>query len=156
MIKRTTPGYLVAVGLLTLAIGGARAARAAQPADIGDPPLGSVRAAQPRPAAKSPAPAPSPTPAARHAHAAARPHADRSYGCRPAEDISCTIVRETADGVVIVTQRPPGSSVPAPAWSVVSGPPPDGAQHAGGTIYVVPATKSAPTEVASITAPILD
>jgi hypothetical protein len=68
------------------------------------------------------------------------------YRCHPAEDISCTVVRETPLGTVIVTLRPSGTVAKPAAWSVVSGAPPGpaGAAAIGGTIYVVPASSADP------------
>jgi hypothetical protein len=73
--------------------------------------------------------------------AAPRPaEADDPYRCHPSEDISCTVVRETAQGTLIVTMRPKGQSALTPAWMVVSGAPPSPGPHPAGTIYVVPNT----------------
>ena len=59
------------------------------------------------------------------------------YRCQPSQDISCTVVRETAQGTLIVTMRRAGPARP-PAWTVISGAPPLPGQHPGGTVYVVP------------------
>jgi len=68
--------------------------------------------------------------------------ADDPYRCHPSEDISCTVVRETAQGTLIVTVRPGGRSALTPAWMVISGTPPTPGPHPGGTVYVVPNTSA--------------
>jgi hypothetical protein len=89
--------------------------------------------------------------------------ADDPYRCHPSEDISCTVVRETTQGTLIVTRRPPRRSGRAPAWIVINAAPPSPGPHPGGTVYVVPnATpdvESVPHQVAWTTpngAPIID
>jgi hypothetical protein len=66
------------------------------------------------------------------------PSADDPYRCHPSEDVSCTVVRETAQGTLIVTVRPKGHSGVIPAWVVISGTPPSPGPHPAGTVYVVP------------------
>jgi len=83
------------------------------------------------PVAKKAAPVPRPAPA------------DDPYRCHPSQDVSCTVVRETSQGTLIVTMRPKGQSGRAPAWIVVSGAPPSGGPHRGGTVYVVPSDADA-------------
>ncbi len=97
------------------------------------------------------------------APAAPRPAADNPYRCNPSQDLACTIVRETAQGTLIVTMRQKGHSAVAPAWVVISGAPPSSGPHLGGTVYVVPnSSESAqpiPQQAAAIAsngAPILD
>ncbi len=75
--------------------------------------------------------------------AAAQPVAPRPapfdpYRCQPSQDISCTVVRETAEGTLIVTMRRAGARTPA--WMVISGAPPSQGPHPGGTVYVVPSS----------------
>ena len=60
--------------------------------------------------------------------------------CHPSEDISCTVIRETAAGTMIVTFRPAAQSAVSPAWIVVSGAPPSAGPHPPGTIWVVPSS----------------
>lgn len=60
------------------------------------------------------------------------------YRCHPSQDISCTVVRETADGTLIITLRRRGPGARTPAWTVINGAPPSPPQVAGGTVYVVP------------------
>ena len=67
------------------------------------------------------------------------PAAEDPYRCNPA-DISCTVVRETAQGTLVVTVRPTGQSAVIPAWLVISGAPPTPGPHPGGKVYVVPST----------------
>ena len=97
------------------------------------------------------------------APAAPRPAAENPYRCNPSQDIACTVIRETAQGTLIVTMRQRGHSAVAPAWVVISGAPPSPGPHLGGTVYVVPnSTESAqpiPQQAAMIEsngAPILD
>ncbi|HVT06126.1 MAG TPA: hypothetical protein VHO67_01650 [Polyangia bacterium] len=66
--------------------------------------------------------------------------AEDAYRCHPSEDISCTVIRETAGGTMIVTFRPAGQSAVSPAWMVVSGAPPSPGPHPPGTIWVVPSS----------------
>ena len=66
--------------------------------------------------------------------------AEDPYRCHPSEDISCTVVRETSQGTLIVTLRPKGQSAGTPAWMVINGAPPSAGPHPGGTVYVVPNT----------------
>jgi len=89
--------------------------------------------------------------------------ADDPYRCRPSEDVACTVVRETAQGTLIVTMRPARHSAVAPAWVVISGSPPSAGPHPGGTVYVVPNSpadgQTVPHQAALIPpngAPILD
>jgi hypothetical protein len=63
-----------------------------------------------------------------------------AYRCHPNEDIACTVVRETATGMTIMTMRPGGGIAPPSSWSVVSGTPPGASAYPGGIIYVVPTT----------------
>lgn len=63
---------------------------------------------------------------------------DAAYRCRPDEDIACTVVRETAQGVLIVTFRPAGTAQERKTWAVVSGTPTGVQAAGGGTVYVVP------------------
>jgi hypothetical protein len=74
----------------------------------------------------------------------APPATDDPYRCHPSADIACTVVRETADGLVIATLRGPGVREDAPNWSVVSGAPPAPATTARGTVYVVPTATFTP------------
>jgi hypothetical protein len=105
--------------------------------------------------ARPPQPAPSPPPA---------PRPPDPYRCHPKEDIACTVVRETARGMVIVTLRPSAAKSRPAAWSVVSGPPPGIPEAAGGTVYVVPTiqwpsearTSQQPIVATANGAPILD
>ncbi len=69
---------------------------------------------------------------------APRPAPPDPYRCQPSQDISCTVVRETAQGTLIVTVRRGGARTPA--WMVISGTPPSPGPHPGGTVYVVPAS----------------
>lgn len=78
----------------------------------------------PRKAAAEPAP-PRPAPA-------------DPYRCQPSQDISCTVVRETAQGTLIVSMRRGGPGARLPEWVVISGAPPLQGRHPGGTVYVVP------------------
>jgi len=72
---------------------------------------------------------------------AAHPLVDEdAYRCHPSEDISCTVIRETAAGTMIVTLRPAAQSAVSPAWMVVSGVPPSAGPHPPGTIWVVPSS----------------
>ncbi|HVY37401.1 MAG TPA: hypothetical protein VHM31_05680 [Polyangia bacterium] len=103
----------------------------------------SARAAETRAAD---APKPAPEHAVRKKAATTQsvaPHplaADDAYRCHPSEDISCTVIRETAGGTMIVTLRPAGQSAVSPAWIVVSGAPPSPGPHPPGTIWVVPSS----------------
>jgi hypothetical protein len=65
--------------------------------------------------------------------------AEDPYRCNQA-DVSCTVVRETAQGTLIVTVRPTGQSAIIPAWLVISGAPPSPGPHPGGKVYVVPSS----------------
>jgi hypothetical protein len=72
-----------------------------------------------------------------------RDAADGLYGCRLQEDLACTVVHETAKGVVVVTFQPAGMR-DGRTWSVVNVPT-GGASTSGGTIYIVPeATQPTP------------
>ena len=91
----------------------------------------------------------------------ARPAEDRDlYACHPKEDLACTVVHETAKGVVVVTFRPTGAGE-ARVWSVVNAPAAPGATS-GGTIYVVPSAAQPASDVrpalklSANDAPILD
>ena len=65
------------------------------------------------------------------------------YACHPKEDLSCTVIHETPQGIVVVTFRPTGAKEKR-EWSVVNAPAEASAgPSAGGTIYVVPG--AAPT-----------
>ena len=66
------------------------------------------------------------------------------YGCHPNEDLACTVVRETAAGMTIVTMRPGGAGSPPASWSVVSGTPAGASAYPGGIIYVVPTVPTRP------------
>jgi hypothetical protein len=102
--------------------------------------LGQTRTADSKRSDRSTTPIePTHTASARHEPTSGQ--AADSYACHPTEDVACTIVRETADGTVIVTMHPAGTMAPVPTWSVVSGSPPGGSR-AGGTIYVVPAVNA--------------
>jgi hypothetical protein len=97
------------------------------------------------------------------APAAPRPPAENPYRCNPSQDIACTIIRETAQGTLIVTMRQRGHSAVAPTWVVISGAPPSSGPHLGGTVYVVPNSSESAQPVseqaaaiASNGAPILD
>lgn len=75
--------------------------------------------------------------------ATARVEGDVSTRCRPEEDIACTVVRETAQGVLIVTYRASAATGGAAAserktWAVVSGAPAGASSANAGTVYVVP------------------
>jgi hypothetical protein len=74
----------------------------------------------------------------------APPAADDAYRCHPSDDIACTVVRETAEGLVIATLRGPGAHTDPPNWSVVSGVPPAPVNGARGTVYVVPTATFTP------------
>lgn len=51
------------------------------------------------------------------------PPTDDSPRCQPREDLACTVIRETRDGLVLVTKvYRPDDRVP-PAWSLTFGPP---------------------------------
>lgn len=74
---------------------------------------------------------------ASHGFSAERPAAPphESSVCRPGEDLACTVIRETRDGLVLVTKiYRPDERVP-PGWSIAFGPP-------------TPATPIAPPPVA--------
>jgi hypothetical protein len=70
------------------------------------------------------------------------------YRCHPNEDIACTVVRETAQGLTIITLRPgrPATPMSAASWSVVGSAPPGGTAYPGGIIYVVPTVPTAPPQ----------
>jgi hypothetical protein len=70
------------------------------------------------------------------------------YRCHPNEDIACTVVRETAQGMTIVTVRPgrPAMPMSAASWSVVGAAPPGGTAYPGGIIYVVPTVQTVPPQ----------
>jgi hypothetical protein len=81
------------------------------------------------------------------------------YACHPKQDLACTVVHETAQGIVVVTFRPSGVKEPH-VWSVVNAP---GAASAGGTIYIVPGADAqpvselrAPVRVSANFSPIID
>jgi hypothetical protein len=83
------------------------------------------------------------------------------YACHPKEDLACTVVHETAKGVVVVTFRPAGAGE-SRVWSVVNAPAAPGATS-GGTIYVVPSAAAQPVsdvrpelKLSANDAPILD
>ena len=103
------------------------------------PPL-VVKPAPPLPAAPPLATVPTsvPTPPQPPPPLPAAPRPPNPYGCHPKEDIACTVVHETAQGMVIVTLRPAAAKSRPAVWSVVSGPPPGTPEAAGGTVYVVP------------------
>jgi len=116
--KATSRTAVVAAMILTLgSLAGARTAFA-DPSGGGAPKKAAPATVHPAP----PAPA----------------EADDAYRCHPSEDVACTIIRETAQGTLIVTMRPGGASSAAPAWTVISGAPPTLGPHPGGTVYVVP------------------
>jgi hypothetical protein len=83
------------------------------------------------------------------------------YACHPKEDLSCTVIHETPQGIVVVTFRPSGAKEKR-EWSVVNAPAEGSGSSTGGTIYVVPgsaptATVAQPTAHSSdSSAPILD
>jgi len=76
----------------------------------------------------------------------ANPGDSDAYRCHPNEDIACTVVRETAQGMTIVTMRPGGQASSAASWSVVSGTPAGATAFPGGIIYVVPTVSPAPPQ----------
>jgi hypothetical protein len=79
------------------------------------------------------------------------------YRCHPNEDIACTVVRETLQGLVIATFR--GRPEEAGTWTVVSSPPPGAPYTPGGTVYVVPSiprTAAAQPPLPPNGAPIID
>jgi hypothetical protein len=86
-------------------------------------------------------------PARREPRRAAAQDSD-PYRCHPNEDIACTVVRETAQGMTIVTLRPgrPAMPMSAASWSVVGGAPPGGTAYPGGIIYVVPTAPIVPPQ----------
>jgi hypothetical protein len=83
------------------------------------------------------------------------------YACHPKDDLSCTVIRETAKGIVVVTFRPTGAKETR-VWSVVNAPAQPGSGSTGGTIYVVPGAArpvsdvQPPTQFSDNGAPILD
>jgi hypothetical protein len=94
----------------------------------------------------------------------ARPRANdvaSLYACHPHDDLSCTVIHETAQGIVVVTFRPTGAKETR-VWSVVNAPAEPGSASAGGTIYVVPGASrpvsdvQPPTQFSDNSAPILD
>jgi hypothetical protein len=79
------------------------------------------------------------------------------YRCHPNEDVACTVVRETAQGLVIATFR--GRPEEGGSWTVVSSPPPGAPYTPGGTVYVVPSiprTAAAQPPLPPNGAPIID
>jgi hypothetical protein len=104
--------------------------------------------------ARADAPAPTPPAQGAAARKAATKHSppvraheasagDQSlYACHPKEDLSCTVIHETTQGIVVVTFRPTGAKEKR-EWSVVNAPAEASESSTGGTIYVVPG--SAPT-----------
>lgn len=133
MDKRTSMSRsAVVVITLVVAIAGfgfglGSPARAAETSPSGPGERGPEHLAPKKPAANQPM-APRPT------------AAEDPYRCHPTEDVSCTVVRETLQGTLIVTMRPGSHSDYAPAWMVISGAPPSPGPHPGGTVYVVPNT----------------
>jgi hypothetical protein len=96
--------------------------------------------------AAPPATTPAITPAiSRRPVVAPPPRMPRSdpYRCQ-ADDVACTVVRETTRGLVVVTLRPQGTTARPAVWSVVSGTPPGADEALGGTVYVVPTTRPEP------------
>jgi hypothetical protein len=97
-----------------------------------------VRATKTRPAAVEKRPA---TTRATKKESPERADGDGSSRCRPEEDIACTVVRETAQGVLIVTYRASATGTAATerkTWAVVSGAPAGASAASAGTVYVVP------------------
>ncbi len=146
MNNRTSRAVVVLVAAVLMMTG--LPARAAEPVSI---PAGGQTAEHPAPKKAPPA-----LPAPRRA----RVDPD---GCQPAQDIACTVVRETAQGTLIVTMRRTGPAARPPAWIVVSGVPPTAGAHPGGTVYVVPNGPAEPPHadreaavIAPNGAPILD
>ncbi|HEX3695190.1 MAG TPA: hypothetical protein VH374_07355 [Polyangia bacterium] len=82
---------------------------------------------------------------------------DALYRCHLDEDTACTIVRQTAQGVVILTYRPPGIASSTSSWSVVINEPTGASQIVRpGTVTIVPpegAAKSTGDALTSPTAP---
>jgi hypothetical protein len=116
--------------------------------------------AEPKAAPAKAAPAPS----SEVKKAPPRPRATNDsdlYACHPKQDLACTIVHETANGVVVVTFRPSGAKN-ARVWSVVNAGAAPAADAAGGTIYIVPKDEPArsdnglPIQLSSNDSPILD
>jgi hypothetical protein len=122
--------------------------QAAARADGSPPAAPPVRAAAPRAAAIKHAPPPA---RARDADASSL------YGCSPGQDLACTVIHETAQGIVVVTFRPTNVKN-APNWSVVNAPAETNAGSSGGTIYIVPGSSRQLSAVTLSTngAPIID
>ncbi|HEY2730995.1 MAG TPA: hypothetical protein VGK52_13720 [Polyangia bacterium] len=127
--------------------------QAAARADESPPAAPPARAAAPRAAELKHAP-PAPPAAPRPRRAETR----TVDGCHPGEDLACTVIHETADGVIVMTFRPTNAKN-APNWSVVNEPAEGNAGSSGGTIYIVPSGGS--RQLSSVTlstngAPIID
>jgi hypothetical protein len=143
MGKRAFQLAAVLLGAATMPIAPA-AAGPSQPLPAPSAPPLAVKPAPPAPPLRAPAPlamvpVPFPTPPPQPAPPPpVAPRPPDPYRCHPKEDIACTVVRETARGLVIVTLRPSATKSRPAAWSVVSGPPPGMPEAAGGTVYVVP------------------
>ncbi|HEY2902617.1 MAG TPA: hypothetical protein VGL59_18675 [Polyangia bacterium] len=82
---------------------------------------------------------------------------DALYRCHLDEDTACTIVRQTARGVVVLTYRPPGVVPSSSSWSVVINEPTGASQTVRpGTVTIVPpdgAAKATGDALSSPTAP---
>ena len=113
----------------------------ARPPDEPSAKVDHAASAPPKPAGANPAL----EPAHRDARHGGVADAD-AYRCHPSEDIACTVVRETAHGVTVMTMRAGRSPSQAAAWSVVRGAPPGAVAYPGGIIYVVPTTPPASSE----------
>ena len=128
-----TPRVDVTICAGALALGAALLGPASSArAEGSPPPAPPARAVAPRaPDVKRTPPPPAPPARARSAVARSL------YGCHPGEDLACTVIHETAEGVVVVTFRPTGTK-DARVWSVVNAPAESNAGSSGGTIYIVP------------------
>ena len=122
----------------------------ANEASAGPPAAAAATEAAPRKSERASDKATAAAPAAPRAGSARRearraPGADSDmYRCHPNEDIACTVVRETPEGMTIVTMRPGGATAIPASWSVVSGTPPGANAYPGGIIYVVPQPPTGP------------
>jgi hypothetical protein len=139
MQKTAVRSSAMVLGVTIALVGNGGFGGPARAADKNSPALAHARTPEPKRADRSGTPADPAHPAApRRDQAPATSPSPSTTECHLAEDIACTIVRETADGTLIVTIHPGGMSAPAPAWSVISGAPPGTWTRTGGTIYVVP------------------
>jgi hypothetical protein len=161
VVRLSSVGVVVRGAVIVFCLGVLSAPGHAAESGVAPPPASGAASAAASAPARPPAELPKKTdrpvaiparvaadPARREPRRAAAVQDSDPYRCHPNEDIACTVVRETAQGMTIVTLRPgrPAMPMSAASWSVVGAAPPGGTAYPGGIIYVVPTVPTVPPQ----------